>query len=111
MEITKNNYAEKISELTVEKKVLFYELFAHNLTICSRSIGFDEEISDSEKVEAMKWINEILHRVVAKIRVERLQIYEWKESDIIAMIGHKVKQSPLLGGEVSWAISFSYKNL
>ncbi len=109
MEITKKNYHALISSFSQNEKVYFYERLAHNLTISCRDIWSNTTLSDTEKVEQMKWLNEIQHRIVAKISVTRLDHHEWKERDIIGMIASYIKQTPEIGGEVGWAISASYK--
>jgi hypothetical protein len=40
-----------------------------------------EEAKDPEKIDELKWLNEIRHRVVAKIRVLPTNHYEWTETD------------------------------
>jgi len=109
MELTKENYAELLTRFPQDTKVYFYERLAHNLTISCRGIWSNELLSDAEKVEQMKWLNEIQHRIISKISVERLVCHEWKESDIIGMIENYVKQAPSIGSEVAWAINNSYK--
>lgn len=109
MEITKKNYAALVSAFSENEKVYFYERLAHNLTISCRGIWSNNELSDIEKVEQMKWLNEIQHRIISKISVTRLDLHEWKESDIIGMIAGYIQQAPEIGGEVGWAISASYK--
>lgn len=109
MEINKNNYEDLISSLSKEARIYFYETLAHNLTVVCRVIWSSETLSDRDKIEQMKWLNEIQHRIVSKIKVVRLALHEWKEADIIAMIEGYVKQSPGIGPEVAWAIKSSYK--
>lgn len=75
-------YAMLLSKFTQEEKVSFYEHLAHNLTICCRELWTDEDLTKDEMIESMKWLNEILHRVIAKIRVERLQTHEWTEESM-----------------------------
>lgn len=109
MEINKSNYDDLITGLPNEAKIYFYETLAHNLTVVCRAIWSNETLSDSEKIEQMKWLNEIQHRIVSKIKVVRLSLHEWKEADIIEMIENYIKQCPGIGQEVAWAIKSSYK--
>ncbi len=109
MVLTKNNYNTLISELSKNEKVYFYERLAHNLTISCRGIWSCESLTDIEKIEQMKWLNEIQHRIVSKITVTRLERHEWKESDVIGMIGCYLEQTPGLVSEEGWAITASYK--
>lgn len=56
----------KLAPFSKRTLIRFYEISAHNLTISIRATWSDEELSDSQKVERMKWINEIMQRVVLK---------------------------------------------
>jgi Na+/phosphate symporter len=98
MGFTKQNYAELISSLPRNEKISFYELLAHNLTISCRGIWSNEELSKDEMIESMKRLNEILRRITAKIRVERLQLHNWKEDDVIEIIVSHINQCPKIGG-------------
>ena len=109
MKLNRNNYVELISNLSSSDRVYFYEKLAHNITISVRAIWSNEEKTEAEKIEAMKWLNEIQHRIVAKISVERRTLYEWKESDIIGMIESYVIQCPSISSEVTYAIETSYE--
>ncbi|MCV6638324.1 hypothetical protein [Candidatus Albibeggiatoa sp. nov. NOAA] len=109
--LTRDNYAEMISNLTQDEKVAYYEFVAHSLTIGCRSIWSDNTLTDQQKIEGMRYINEILHRIISKIRVERQQLHEWKEEHIIEMMLRYVQQAPHIKGEVACAITESYKKV
>jgi hypothetical protein len=109
MELNKDNYVSLISNLSQLQRVSFYERLAHNITIAIRAIWSDETMTDTAKIQTMKWLNEIQHRVVTKISVERLVLHEWKESDMIRMIEECTKECPSIGSEITWAIKASYK--
>ncbi|AEG00261.1 hypothetical protein [Methylomonas methanica] len=98
-----------IGPLTQDKKVLFYEILAHNLTVSIRAVWSNPDSSDSLKVQEMKWINEIMHRVTAKIRVERLQLHNWPENEFIEMVGGYIKQCPSIDGDVGWSINNAFE--
>ncbi len=89
----------------------FYELLARNLTIANRDCWSNKETSDEFKVRQMKFLNEILHRIISKSRVERLQLHEWPEYSIIEMLTQHIKQEPSIGLMVSWAIENAYEGL
>lgn len=105
------DYPARISALPHEQQLRFYELFAHNLTIAVRAIWDDLNLTDTQKVDQMKWMNEILHRVTAKIAVVRLHLHDWPETAFWAMIQHWVAQNRAIGGHVGWAIQTSYTAL
>jgi hypothetical protein len=84
-------------------------LLAHNLTISVRGIWSDEHLSDSEKLECLKWLNEIMHRVVRKPALLRINKDEMSESDSWEGIKHWVGLSPEISPHVEWALKTSYE--
>jgi hypothetical protein len=102
-------YAEQVLKLTADQRLHFYEVLAHNLTVAIRGVWSDESMSDAEKVNRMKHINEILHRVTAKVYVERLKTHEWTEDDFGNMICGWVGDCERLKTEVFGAINRSYQ--
>jgi hypothetical protein len=55
-------FADNTMKLSEEQRLHFYEVLAHNLTVAVRGVWSDSETSDAEKVERMKWVNEVLSR-------------------------------------------------
>jgi len=104
-----SQYSEYIDKLDKDEKLYFYETLAHYLTISIREMWSNADSSENEIIEQIKYINEILHRVTSKIKVERLMLHEWTESDFIKMINHYVKICPTIGGAVAYAIEYSYE--
>jgi hypothetical protein len=105
------DYPEAIGSLNSEQRLRFYEVFAHNLTVCTRVIWSDENISDAEKVDRIKWVNEILHRITNKVGVLRLNLHEWTESDTWEMIQFSIEQNKNISGDIGWAIKSSYESI
>jgi hypothetical protein len=105
------DYPKEIGELSAEQRLTFYETFAHNLTISLRSVWSDDELTDAEKVDRMKWINEIMHRITAKISITRQNEHEWTEQDLWEMIKDYAAQNPGIRGEVGNAILHSYSHV
>jgi hypothetical protein len=97
-------FTEQMGKLTEEERLHYYEVLAHNLTVAVRGIWSDEQISDAEKVDRMKWVNEILHRVTAKVYVLRLKTHEWTEEDFESLILEYVAAHPGIAGEIGWAV-------
>src|SRR5690242_15321737 len=98
------NYPEAINALSPEQKLHFYELLAHNLTVTNRAIFNAQDLPDAEKLNRLKLINEIQHRVTSKIYVTRLNLHEWTETDAWQMIGDYVAQDTTIESEVNFAI-------
>ena len=75
-----DNLLEQMNALNQEQRLDFYEYLAQNLTVAARDV-WSSEADDAEKIDELKWLNEIQHRVVAKISVLRKNHHEWTESD------------------------------
>jgi hypothetical protein len=102
-------FAERMAALDAEQRLHFYEVLAHNLTVAIRGIWSDDTTSDSEKVERIKWINEILHRATAKAWVLRLKSHEWTEEDFGSLVSGYVADCPGIASEVRAALNRSYR--
>jgi hypothetical protein len=101
--------AEASGRLTAEQRLHFYEVLAHNLTVAVRGIWSDASLADGEKVERMRWVNEILHRVTAKVYVLRLKTHEWTEADFEDLLLDYCRSHPGIAPEVGRAVRRSYR--
>jgi hypothetical protein len=100
-----------IKSLSHEQRLLFHEVLAHNLAVCIRAIAFSSLDSEAcEKLEEIKWINEILHRVTAKIRALWLQTHNWNEGDFFNMIDEYVRKYPVIEKHIEWALGCSFQS-
>lgn len=95
-------------------KILFYELFANYITISIRGYWSDDTTDDALKVEKMKWINEIQHRVTSKIRHERLGLKgwgnkDWSEESFAKMMEGYVRKCPSIAVDVGWCINSAFE--
>jgi len=102
---------DMVALLPAEKRLHFYELLAHNLTVAIRGIWSDSEIDAREKVTRIKWVNEIMHSITAKIWVLRLNDHEWTESDSAMMVEGFVSEAPPMSEVVGYAIRWSYESV
>jgi hypothetical protein len=102
-------FADATRRLTDEQRLHFYEVLAHNFTVSIRSVWSDLEIDDAEKLDRIKWVNEILHSVTAKVYVLRLKTHEWTEEDFEDLILSYVASHPNIAREVGAAIRRSYR--
>jgi|GEM_PF-6841426 len=101
------DYAHEIDSLSDEDHRKFHEHLAHNLTIAILEIASDERLSDQERADRMNRVNEIEHRVSAKLQLQR---YERSESSLEEEILHWVRQYPELGGDIGKAVARSYES-
>jgi hypothetical protein len=94
----------ELQALTPEQKLHSFELLAHELTITMRAAWSEPTLGAEEKVEAMKTINECLHRVTARIWVERLHTHEWSDMDFLALLMQTdAALHPKLRGSIGYA--------
>ena len=98
----------EISSFNDEERLHFYELFAHNLTVSIRGIWSDENISETEKLDRIKLVNEILHKVTNKIWVLRLNTHKWTEEDFWQMMNEYTSDNESIRGEILFAIKRSF---
>ncbi len=111
MPLTKESYARILNEIDLSMKIHFYEMFAHNLTVSIRAIWSDPKTSDKEKITGMKEVNEVLHRIIAKISTERRQTHEWKEEDIFSMLKSVPDSKANSKGHVCAALKSTFQSL
>jgi hypothetical protein len=103
------NYQDSISSLSPDKRLHFYELLAHNLTVSIRGVWSEPTLSESQKLNRIYLINEILHSVTAKVYTLRLGLHEWTEVDTWAMIEGYIVENRAIETDVLAAIGYSYK--
>jgi hypothetical protein len=103
------DYVKQVGSLPPDSLIRFYEVLAHNLTVSVRAIWSDETLSDSQKVERMKWVNEIMHRVTSKSAALRLGFNDRSETNTWEMMKHWISQCPEIAGDIAWAAIISYQ--
>jgi hypothetical protein len=103
------DYVAQVGSLPPETLLRFYEVLAHNLTVGIRAVWSDDTLSDSQKVERMKWLNEIMHRITSKTAALRLNRNEFTEPDTWKMMQHYVSMCPDLATEIAFATISSYQ--
>ncbi len=96
-----------VEKFDKEKRITYWETLAHNLTVSCRGIWSDDEYSDFEKFEGMKYLNEVLHRVTARIAVERKDLHEWTEEDMFKNTQSWASQAPKTLGHIAWPLKAS----
>ena len=103
-----SKFGELVRKLPDEQRIRFYELLAGELTIGIRHVC-SISLNPEEKIDQLKWINEIMHRVIAKIYCERTKSHEWLDTDFEDMVGGWVSQNLQIEDIVNNAINNSYK--
>jgi hypothetical protein len=103
------DYVRQVGSLSHQSLISFYEILAHNLTVAIRAIWSDEELNDSQKIERMKWINEVMHRVVLKSAALRVGRNECSEADTWEMMLHYISLCPNISAHIAIATINSYQ--
>ena len=105
----KFDYAETIGRLDDVRKLYFYELLAHFLTVSMRGALFMEGIADADRIERAKWLNEIAHRITYKIYfMHRKPEAEWTDAQIWEMIAQNAAKHPDTPADVEAAVELAY---
>lgn len=102
-------FADRMAVLTADQRLHFYEVLAHSLTVEVRGIWSDDGLSDAEKVDRMRWVNEVLHGVTAKVGVLRLRTHEWAEADFGQLLAEYAVAHPGIQTAIAAAVSRSYR--
>lgn len=100
------DYASKVATLDTAGRRRFLETLAHNLTVSARAVWDDEQLSDAEKVEQLKWLNEIQHRILGNLRAPKL----WPDNEFFeGVLQNYVGVCPPLSGTVTWAVKKGFE--
>ena len=105
------DYVRDVGALPPDLLAHFYEILAHNLTVSVRAIWSDEELNDAQRVEQMKWINEIMHRIVMKSSLLRIGRNNRSELETWEMIQSYIDECPALAPHIAFATRFSYQTV
>ncbi len=102
------NSIGEISALTHEGRLHFYEVLAKNLTVSIRGVWSEPDLNDAEKLDRIYLLNEILHRITARVYTLQLNLHEWSEPDSWKMTQGYIAQKKAIEKDVMAAIAFSY---
>lgn len=105
------DFVTKVGALPPEALIRFYEVLEHNLTVSVRAVWSDESLTDAQKVERMKWLNEIMHRITMKTAALRMNRNDRSEADTWNMIQDYLMTCPDLTPTAQFAITFSYQTV
>jgi hypothetical protein len=105
------DYVSQVGSLSSETLLRFYELLAHNLTVSVRGVWSDETLTDSQKVERMKWLNEIMHQITSKTADLRRHCHDYTEADTWKMMQHYIYLCPGLAADIAFATLISYQSV
>jgi hypothetical protein len=96
--------SKRLDDLNPDQRRRFYECFSHDLTIAIRYVWSDT-MGDAEKLEQIKFLNEILHRTI--FQISGFYKYNWGGSDFVRFVGDYIAINPSIGGHIHSAIERS----
>ena len=105
------DFVRDVGALTTKEKNKFYFLFSNRLTTSIREIFADEKLSDIDKIEHVKLINEVIHRTLNRLFDLEFGSCSWSEADIWGMIKNIVRLKVEIKDHVSNAISGALSTL
>jgi hypothetical protein len=97
-----------VKQLDSAKKLEFYDRLGFNLTIAVRSIWSNPVTSDKEKIEAIKIVNELSHRVFNWMWKLRDGDQTFEDSNCFSVIEDYARQNREAAGEIAEAFKSSY---
>ena len=103
------DFRGQLSPLASEQRLCFYEFLAHDLTVAIRCVWTNDDLSADQKVDQMKWINEILHNATSAISCLSHRTHEWSDEDFGSMVQHWAAQNPAIGHLIDWHLGRSIK--
>jgi hypothetical protein len=89
----------------------FYERLGFNLTISIRSIWSNPNTTDTEKIEAIKVVNELSHRIFHWIWKLRTAEKELLDVECFADIKSYGQENNIAAGEIGAALDHTYSAL
>ena len=103
------NFVQTIGELPSDIKMAYYMNFAHSLTVGVRAIWSDETIDVNDRLERLKWMNELMHRVINRAIDLQSEPYTWNEEAIWQLLLGTVAQCPAINGDAGGAMLSAYE--
>ncbi len=103
-----STYAPIIAVLGAEPKRAFYRTLAHELTVALRAVWANQHLSPAAQVDQMKWLNEIMHRVLNRLADLDSEPHIWGEEEVWSLIRDHVAQNRAIAGLVGRAIATAY---
>ncbi len=105
------DYPNKINALNQADKTKFYRLLARELTVVNRATWSDAQATETERTDRLKWLNEIMHRVLNRLIDLSDEGESWTDQEVWDLIKQHVAQNKAISDEVSWAIKRSYEQV
>ena len=109
--LTLTNFESLVGTLTESERDDFYVLLLSYLTIAGRMIWSDEQSSQKQVIEGMKWLNEILDDVLKMVGSSHLRDQYMTDLGIAGSLRHYVSLAPHIESDISYALRSAYESL
>ena len=87
-----NNTTSQLEALPPDTRRLVYERLWYELTIASRAVWSEPHLSNEQKMEGLKWLNEIQHRIWGAHQNPN----GYAPSDLVGLIGSHIEKATFL---------------
>ena len=101
----------QVSTWTQSEKSRFYRSLSLNMTIAIRSIWSDDTLADQEKIERIKWINEVHHRLINHMADLAHEKPLERDSDVWEMVQDYAQECPAIKGQLGQAIVSAFDGI
>lgn len=108
LKMTTKEIKEKSNHYSVNEKLNFLDMLTSNMAIMNRSLWSDESYSKDEQITALKWSNELLHRIHNQRFQLKNYVSEVTISEVIENIEFYAKQSSILASHLSATLRTSW---
>lgn len=98
-----------VTALETPGKINFYNRLGLNLTLCIRSIWSDFNLSDAEKVDAIRVVNEVSHQLLKWINRLLRDDKHFNDQDCFSDISNFARENKRSGDEIGAACFASYR--
>jgi len=94
---------------TDDQKLTFPEVLSHELTVAIRMVWSENDLPVQRRLEQIKWLNEIHHRVPMRARAIRKQKADWTGPDAGLGLEHRIDQDESIRPLVEYAVRRSIR--
>ena len=102
-------FARTLAEVSPQRRIGTLALLAHNITIGVRWIR-SEKMNDTEALAKLYALNEVQHRITARIMNLAVDEDQWQEDDFVAVL-FEFAQDGGSEPELTYAINYTLKVL
>lgn len=95
---------ERLIQSTEFDKMTFILRLCHALTGAMRAIQINDDHGEKEKLEGLKWLNEVQHRIVSYLLEHHLGRVECTEHELVTVAYHIAINNQTAKEPIMWAL-------